>query len=292
MRPPCAGSPARSGRPSPATPRADRRAPARPARPSGPDASGVFAGAGAIGQNRLAIIDLVTGDPPIANEDGTIGVALNGEIYNYAQLREELRGAGHRLRHAGRHRGHRPPRRGPRPVDARPAPRRDVRLRGLGRRPRAARARPRPPRQEAPLLLAPRAARFVFGSEIKAVLAAPGRAAPSSTPSAIPALPRLRLRADAAHVLRGHPRACRPGTCSSASRDGEPSLERYWEPPVPGVDGAPAARPRRSTRPPPRSARRLRDGRRTAASSPTCRSARSSAAASTPAASSALMAQR
>ena len=36
-----------------------------------------------IGQNRLAIIDLVTGDPPITNEDGSVAVVLNGEIYNF-----------------------------------------------------------------------------------------------------------------------------------------------------------------------------------------------------------------
>lgn len=64
----------------------------------GPDSSGVFArGRGAVGQNRLAIIDLVTGDPPITAAGGTIGVALNGEIYNYRSLRRELAAEGHRF---------------------------------------------------------------------------------------------------------------------------------------------------------------------------------------------------
>jgi asparagine synthase (glutamine-hydrolysing) len=64
----------------------------------GPDSSGWTSGTGSIvGQTRLAIIDLVTGDPPIANEDGSIAVALNGEIYNFAELREGLAARGHRL---------------------------------------------------------------------------------------------------------------------------------------------------------------------------------------------------
>src|SRR5438067_2107461 len=62
----------------------------------GPDAEGAFESARAwVGQTRLAIIDLQRGDPPIANEDGTIGVALNGEIYNYRELHTALTSAGH-----------------------------------------------------------------------------------------------------------------------------------------------------------------------------------------------------
>jgi asparagine synthase (glutamine-hydrolysing) len=68
----------------------------------GPDAYGIHTGSGAIvAQSRLAIIDLVTGDPPIANEDGRIGVAFNGEIYNFRQLQQELRTAGHDLKTDG-----------------------------------------------------------------------------------------------------------------------------------------------------------------------------------------------
>lgn len=64
----------------------------------GPDAEGVFVhGWGAIGQNRLAIIDVENGDPPITNEEGTIGVVLNGEIYNFRELRLELESEGHRF---------------------------------------------------------------------------------------------------------------------------------------------------------------------------------------------------
>lgn len=64
----------------------------------GPDAEGAFVeGRGAIGQNRLAIIDRERGDPPITTEDGTIGVVLNGEIYNFGELRRELGRGGHRF---------------------------------------------------------------------------------------------------------------------------------------------------------------------------------------------------
>lgn len=68
----------------------------------GPDSSGYLVkGRGVVGQTRLAIIDLVTGDPPISNESETAGVALNGEIYNFRELRDELIGKGHTFRTRG-----------------------------------------------------------------------------------------------------------------------------------------------------------------------------------------------
>src|SRR5437773_2628792 len=68
----------------------------------GPDARGHFAAShGAIGQNRLAITALATGDPPITNEDRSVAVVLNGEIYNYRELRNDLRRGGHELRSEG-----------------------------------------------------------------------------------------------------------------------------------------------------------------------------------------------
>jgi asparagine synthase (glutamine-hydrolysing) len=51
-----------------------------------------------VGFRRLSIIDLATGDQPLANEDGTVECFLNGEIYNYAALRDELVSRGHVLR--------------------------------------------------------------------------------------------------------------------------------------------------------------------------------------------------
>src|SRR6476659_2265563 len=64
----------------------------------GPDADGVFVdGPVGLAARRLAIIDLDTGDQPLANEDGTIHVVQNGEIYNYAELRDALEREGHRF---------------------------------------------------------------------------------------------------------------------------------------------------------------------------------------------------
>ncbi len=64
----------------------------------GPDASGVYsAGGGTIGQTRLAVIDLVTGDPPVTSEQGRVAAVLNGEIYNYRELRQALVRDGHVL---------------------------------------------------------------------------------------------------------------------------------------------------------------------------------------------------
>jgi asparagine synthase (glutamine-hydrolysing) len=64
----------------------------------GPDAEGLMVASGvALGMRRLAVIDLVTGDQPARNEDGSIAVVLNGEIYNYRELRRELEKNGHRL---------------------------------------------------------------------------------------------------------------------------------------------------------------------------------------------------
>jgi asparagine synthase (glutamine-hydrolysing) len=68
----------------------------------GPDSHGTYAdGPVALAARRLAIIDLATGDQPIANEDETVHVVQNGELYNYRELRTELERAGHRFRTQG-----------------------------------------------------------------------------------------------------------------------------------------------------------------------------------------------
>lgn len=68
----------------------------------GPDSSGIHVdGPVGLAARRLAIIDLETGDQPIANEDGSLHVVQNGEIYNYAELRAGLEAQGHRFRTHG-----------------------------------------------------------------------------------------------------------------------------------------------------------------------------------------------
>jgi asparagine synthase (glutamine-hydrolysing) len=65
----------------------------------GPDGRGFHDAPGiALGMTRLSIVDLEHGDQPISNEDGTVTVICNGEIYNQASLREQLIKAGHRFR--------------------------------------------------------------------------------------------------------------------------------------------------------------------------------------------------
>src|SRR5437899_10077734 len=51
----------------------------------------------AIGMRRLSIIDVAGGHQPISNEDGSVWVVFNGEIYNFQELREQLISQGHRF---------------------------------------------------------------------------------------------------------------------------------------------------------------------------------------------------
>lgn len=62
----------------------------------GPDDDGLYAsGQAALGHRRLSIIDLTSGRQPICNEDGTVWIVFNGEIYNFKELRRELVARGH-----------------------------------------------------------------------------------------------------------------------------------------------------------------------------------------------------
>ncbi len=64
----------------------------------GPDEFGVYRdGQIGLGNARLSIIDLSTGSQPIANEDETVWIVFNGEIFNYIELRPELEAQGHRF---------------------------------------------------------------------------------------------------------------------------------------------------------------------------------------------------
>lgn len=64
----------------------------------GPDDRGFYEGPGVgLGHRRLSIIDLAGGHQPLANEDGSVWVAFNGEIYNFVELMPELERLGHRF---------------------------------------------------------------------------------------------------------------------------------------------------------------------------------------------------
>lgn len=78
---------------------ADIRAMCDRIRHRGPDDEGFHVdGPCGIGMRRLSIIDLNTGHQPISNEDGSLWVVFNGEIYNYQELRQDLISRGHRFR--------------------------------------------------------------------------------------------------------------------------------------------------------------------------------------------------
>ncbi|HJU42352.1 MAG TPA: hypothetical protein VJ691_06035, partial [Vicinamibacterales bacterium] len=65
----------------------------------GPDGGGYFhAPWVALGHRRLAIIDRAGGDQPMANEDQTVWIVFNGEVYNHRELRRDLESRGHRFR--------------------------------------------------------------------------------------------------------------------------------------------------------------------------------------------------
>src|SRR5213076_1085918 len=65
----------------------------------GPDGEGLWAeGPVGLGHRRLAIVDVAGGHQPMANEDDTVWITFNGEIYNHAALRPGLEAKGHRFR--------------------------------------------------------------------------------------------------------------------------------------------------------------------------------------------------
>jgi asparagine synthase (glutamine-hydrolysing) len=202
----------------------------------GPDARGSFAtSAGRIGQNRLAIIDLVRGDPPITNEDGSVAVVLNGEIYNFQGIQAELERGGHELRS-----------RGDTEVIAHLAEDLEPvelcrRLDGMfafalwdERRGRLVIGRDRLGKK--PLYYWHSGGRFVFASEIKALFADP--AVPRGLDEgAVPAYLTFGYVPTPRTFFEGI-RSLPPGHVLSLEPGGEPRIERYWSPPVAGVDGA------------------------------------------------------
>ncbi|MCW2992481.1 MAG: hypothetical protein JWM73_3075, partial [Solirubrobacterales bacterium] len=191
----------------------------------------------AVGQTRLAVIDLETGDPPIHNEDGTVAVALNGEIYNFRALRDELAAAGHVLATQGDTEtiAHLTEDRSPAEVAASLDGMFGYATWDAGRR-RLVLARDRLGKK--PLYYWHDEETFVFGSEIKAVLAHP--AVPRELePSAIPAYLTFGYVPTPRTFFRGIV-SVPPGHVLILEDGAAPVVEPYWAPPLLGVDAAPA----------------------------------------------------
>ena len=199
----------------------------------GPDAFGTHVdGPAALGIARLRVIDLVTGDQPIGNEDGTVQVTLNGEIYGYAALRTELERAGHRFRtasdtevivHAWEEYGEHCP----------------DHLNGMfgfavwdARREMLFVARDR--MGEKPLYYATVDGWFIFGSELRAVLAHP-RVSRMLDPAGLARYLAYDFVPDPHTIVRGVHKLP-PGHALIAS-DGKVRVDRYWELPARAEDG-------------------------------------------------------
>ena len=202
----------------------------------GPDAEGWFITNNAvIAQNRLSIVDLATGDPPLTNEDSTVGAVLNGEIYNYRALRKKLEATGHTLTSAG-----------DTEVLAHMAEDHDAialaqRLDGMfafatydKRTRRLMLGRDRMGKKPLYYWRSPDA--FVFASEIKGVLAHPAVTS------------ELNPRAIDAYLTFGYVptpetffcgiKSLPPAHVLTLELGGEPKIERYWHLEVPGLNGA------------------------------------------------------
>ncbi|MGI8428069.1 MAG: asparagine synthase (glutamine-hydrolyzing) [Solirubrobacteraceae bacterium] len=200
----------------------------------GPDAEGCFdGGRGVVSQNRLSIIDLLQGDPPLTNEDGTIGAVLNGEIYNFRQLREGLTRGRHTFSSHG-----------DTEVIAHLAEEHDAvslarELDGMfafavwdRRRERLLLGRDRVGKK--PLYYWSSGATFAFASEIKGVLAHP-EVPCDLDPRALPAYLTFGY-VPTPHTFFAGIKSLPPGHVLTLEPGGEPRIERYWRLQVPGTD--------------------------------------------------------
>jgi asparagine synthase (glutamine-hydrolysing) len=205
----------------------------------GPDAVGVHTEAHVgLGQTRLAIIDLrAESNPPLMNDDGTIWIVLNGEIYNYVELRAELQAAGARFRTDSdtevllrlyEARG----------IDCLQA------LRGMfafaiwdARRGLLFAARDRLGKK--PFCYTRDARRFVFGSEIKAITADPSVQAEPDL-AAIDQYLTWQYVPSPATAFAGI-RKLPPGHYLTCTRSGDLRVEHYWRLPDARTSAAPEA---------------------------------------------------
>ena len=179
----------------------------------------------ALGHRRLSIIDLSSGRQPMSNEDGTVWVVFNGEIYNYRDLRRRLEGAGHSFRtksdtetilHLYEDEG----------TDA------FQHLRGMfalaiwdaGRR-QLVLARDRLGKK--PLVYRHEAGRLLFASELKALLEVPGMPR-EIDPAAIDEYLTYQYVPHPGTILRGFRKL--PPASYAVFRDGQLTVAEYWRP--------------------------------------------------------------
>jgi asparagine synthase (glutamine-hydrolysing) len=201
----------------------------------GPDDEGVHSDAGSgvtIGARRLSIVDLPGGHQPLANEDGTVWVAFNGEVYNHRDVRSELEALGHRYQtqsdtetivHAYEQWGadcvHRF--RGMFAFAVWDAPNRRLLLvrDRLGIK---------------PLYWTRTRDCLLFGSEIKAILAS-GLVEPEANDDALPELLSTRYLSGSETMFRGV-RKLLPGHLL-VFEDGDAKLRQYWDVPIGRPEG-------------------------------------------------------
>ena len=192
----------------------------------GPDDEGIYTdGTVGIGMRRLSIVDLATGHQPLSNEDGTVWIVFNGEIYNHATLREVLQGRGHQYRtHSDTETIiHLYEEYGPDCVQH---------LRGMfafaiwdSRRQRLFIARDRLGIK--PLYYRVTSDEVVWGSEIKVVLAYPGSGAEFDR-SALPEYLAFGYLSGEQTFYRGI-RKLMPGHWMEIDRSGRVNIQRYWD---------------------------------------------------------------
>jgi asparagine synthase (glutamine-hydrolysing) len=191
----------------------------------GPDGAGYLKAMPAwFGHRRLKIIDLETGDQPIFNEDGTVAVVFNGEIYNYRELTRDLAAKGHTFRtrsdtevivHLWEEVGTDLPNHlnGMFAIALWDTRKRELFL-----------ARDRMGKK--PLYWAATPQAFVFGSELRAVMQHPGVERKLSPEAVNKYL--LFDTVPAPHTILSSVRKLEPGTWLTY-REGTPRLGRYWD---------------------------------------------------------------
>ncbi|MEP6918819.1 MAG: asparagine synthase (glutamine-hydrolyzing), partial [Acidobacteriota bacterium] len=201
----------------------------------GPDDLGLFGDAqAALGHRRLSIVDLTAGHQPLSNEDDTISIVFNGEIYNHASIRSELESAGHRYKthsdtetivHAYEQWG-----------DACVDHLRGMFAFAIWDAPRRRLLLARDRLGVKPLYWAMADGRLLFGSEIKAILSS-GLIRAAANESALPELLSTRYLSGTETLFKGIHRL-QPGH-TLVLEDGRVSIRAYWDIPVgPPAEGA------------------------------------------------------